>query len=79
MTRVDVALRDSMSTAVRLRVYESLPAGLLDGDPGVRISSHIFVGSKASWCEINDDIPKHEEWAPGEDMNERADSLKRQE
>jgi len=34
--------------------------GTLDGDPGVRPSLHIFVGSKAAWYEIADDAPKHE-------------------
>ena len=33
--------------------------GTLDGDPGVRPSLHIFVGSKAPWYEIADDLPKH--------------------
>ena len=37
-----------------------IPAGLLDGDPGVRTSAHIFVGSKADWVEINDDAPQFE-------------------
>lgn len=53
-----------------------VPAGLLDDDPVARISSHIFVGSKAPWYEISDDLPQHETWAPDEDMNERAESLK---
>lgn len=29
-----------------------VPAGLLDGDPGVRVTGHVFVGSKAPWDEI---------------------------
>jgi hypothetical protein len=33
--------------------------GTLDGDPGVRPSLHIFVGSKAPWYELADDLPKH--------------------
>jgi hypothetical protein len=39
-----------------------VPAGLLDGDPGVRVAGHIFVGSKAPWDEIADDLPQ---WAEG--------------
>ncbi len=35
-----------------------IPAGLLDGDPGVRTSMHMFVGSKANWVEIHDDAPQ---------------------
>ena len=32
--------------------------GTLDGDPGRSIDGHIFVGSKASWYEITDDLPQ---------------------
>ena len=35
-----------------------VPAGCLDGDPGGRPSDHIFVGSKAPWFEIEDDLPR---------------------
>lgn len=33
-----------------------LPLGTLDGDPGVRASAHIHVGSKAPWFVITDDL-----------------------
>ncbi len=36
-----------------------LALGTVDGDPGVRPSLHIFVGSKAPWFEITDDVPQH--------------------
>lgn len=39
----------------------SLAVGTLDDDPGIRPSSHIFVGSKAPWFEITDALPQHEE------------------
>ena len=42
-----------------------IPAGLLDDDPGVKPALHIFVGSKAPWWEITDDLPQFEEWPPG--------------
>ena len=29
-----------------------VPAGLLEGDPGVRVAGHIWVDSKAPWDEI---------------------------
>ncbi len=32
-----------------------VPAGLFDSDPGVRVTGHIFVGSKAPWDEIAGD------------------------
>jgi hypothetical protein len=39
-----------------LRQYPSTPSRLatLDGDPGVRPGSCIFVGGKAPWFEISD-------------------------
>ena len=43
--------------------------GTVEGDPGVRPESHIFVASMAQWHEINDDLPQFDErppdtWAP---------------
>ena len=43
----------------------SVPAGLLDGDPGVRPSMHVFVSSKMEWVNLDDDLAKHEKWVPG--------------
>ena len=36
----------------------------LDDDPGIRPESHCFVGSKASWFEISDDLPQYEGYPP---------------
>jgi hypothetical protein len=38
--------------------------GTVLGDPGLRPEVHIFVGSKAPWYEITDDLPQFEEWPP---------------
>ncbi len=38
--------------------------GSVDGDPGVRIGMHIFVGSKAPWDHIGGDAPQFEEFPP---------------
>lgn len=35
-----------------------VPAGVLEGDPGLRVSGHIFVDSKAPWDEIAGDGPR---------------------
>ena len=35
-------------------------AGGFDSDPELRPSGHIFVGSKAPWFDISDDLPQHE-------------------
>jgi hypothetical protein len=41
-----------------------IPAGVIDDDPGVRASYHIFVGSKAPWHEITDALPQFAEYPP---------------
>lgn len=41
------------------------PAGNMLGDLGVKPESHIFVGSKAAWYTITDDLPQHEKYPPG--------------
>jgi len=38
----------------------SIRFGAIDGDPGIRPQYHTFVGSKAPWDEIHDDLPQHE-------------------
>lgn len=42
-----------------------IPMGTLDDDPGLRPQLHIFVGSKAPWFEITDDLPQYREFPPG--------------
>lgn len=34
--------------------------GCVDGDPGVEIGMHIFVGSRAPWDHIGGDAPQYE-------------------
>ena len=41
-----------------------IAAGLLEDVPELRPQHHIFVGSKASWHEITDDLPQHDEYPP---------------
>lgn len=36
--------------------------GTLHDDPSIRPSAHIFVGSKAAWFTISDDLPQHQEF-----------------
>lgn len=45
--------------------FDFVAVGTLDDDPGARPEAHIFVGSKASWFEIEDDLPQHAEYPPG--------------
>lgn len=35
--------------------------GTLDDDPGVKPECHVFVGSKAPWHDITDDLPQWDE------------------
>jgi hypothetical protein len=37
-----------------------VPAGAIDGDPDARPLRHVFVGKKAPWFEITDELPRHE-------------------
>jgi hypothetical protein len=48
-------------SVVGARVHVAL--GSLVDTPTVEPSSHIFVGSKAPWFEITDDLPQHAEYA----------------
>ena len=45
----------------------SITLGSVEGDPGVRATEHIFVGSKAPWHEIGDALPQHDSWPPAKD------------
>lgn len=47
-----------------------VPAGLLDGDPGVRPALHIFASSKAPWWEIRDELPQFDEEVPGNGVSD---------
>ncbi len=44
-----------------------LPSGCLDDDPGLPLSAHIFVASKAGWHEIAEDVPCFDAFPPGMD------------
>lgn len=47
-----ISRRDSMPDVVRVRL------GTLDTPPEAAPRAHIFVGSKAAWFEIHDDLPQ---------------------
>ncbi len=44
-----------------------IPAGVLDSDPGSRPSVHFYVGSKAPWFKITDDLLQYEDVPPPQD------------
>jgi len=40
-----------------------IPLAILD-DPPIRPECHVFVGSKAPWYEITDDLPQYPQYPP---------------
>lgn len=39
-----------------------VPYGALVDEPALKPTAHMFVGSKAPWYEILDDLPQHDEY-----------------
>lgn len=54
----------SMPNLDRDRGWAVVPMGSLDDPPPAFMAQHIFVGSKAPWDEITDDLPQHEAGPP---------------
>jgi hypothetical protein len=50
-------------SVVREGAYVHVAMGSLADAPSIRPTKHIFVGSKAPWFEITDDLPQFEEHA----------------
>jgi hypothetical protein len=48
-------------SVVREGEWVHVAMGSLVDDPSIRPSEHIYVGSKAPWFEITDDLPQNEE------------------
>ena len=49
---------------VRDGAFAHVAMGTLVDDPTIRPSAHIFVGSKAPWFTITDDLPQYDEHVP---------------
>lgn len=61
----DVRCRECGSflySVVRDGMFVHVTLGTLVDEPAIRPSSHIFVGSKASWFTITDNLPQHQEF-----------------
>jgi len=43
----------------------NVPAGLLDGDPGIRVSRQIFTAGAPAWCPIDATVARHDAWEVG--------------
>ena len=48
-------------SVVRDGAFVHVAMGTLVDDPAIRPTEHIFVGSKAPWFTITDDLPQYEE------------------
>lgn len=44
--------------------HEFVAIGSLDDDTDLKVEAHIFVGSKARWYTIHDELAQHEAYAP---------------
>lgn len=51
-------------SVVRDAAFVHVAMGTLIDTPAIRPSMHIFVGSKAPWFTITDDLPQYDEHAP---------------
>jgi hypothetical protein len=52
-------------SVVRDGAYVHVGMGTLVDEPSIRPSMHIFVGSKAKWHEITDDLPQFDGFPSG--------------
>jgi hypothetical protein len=48
-------------SVVRDGAFVHVNLGTLVDEPSIRPTAHIFVGSKAPWFTITDDLPQHDE------------------
>jgi hypothetical protein len=55
------------------RGLAGVPMGGLDVDPGQAPKAHIFVGSKAPWYTIHDDLPQYVEGLEGARVDDPAE------
>ena len=51
-------------SVVRDGAWVHVTMGTLVDSPTIRPTHHIFVGSRAPWFTITDDLPQYEEFAP---------------
>jgi hypothetical protein len=58
-------------SVVRDNAWAHVAMGTLIDAPSIRPTEHIFVGSKAPWHEITDDLPQYAEFPDGAPLNKR--------
>ena len=59
-------------SVVREGAFVHVAMGTLADAPTIRPSKHIFVGSKAPWFTITDDLPQYEEFPVGPPISPAA-------
>ena len=57
---------------VREGAFVHVAMGTLVDDPTIRPTAHIFVGSKATWFTVADDLPQYDEHVPRSERLEPA-------
>lgn len=57
-------------SVVRDGAYVHVAMGTLADNPTIRPTAHMFVGSKAPWFTITDDLPQYAEYVVAEPNNE---------
>jgi len=57
-----VACGSFLFSVVRDGIFVHVSMGSLVDAPTIRPTKHIFVGSKAAWFEITDDLPQFDEY-----------------
>ena len=57
-------------SVVRDGAYVHVAMGTLVDNPTIRPTAHMFVGSKAPWFTITDDLPQYAEYVIAEPNNE---------
>ena len=45
-------------------IIHGVTLGCVNGDPGIKLSRHIYVDSKAGWEIVPEDVPRYSENAP---------------
>jgi hypothetical protein len=51
-------------SVVQNGAFAHVTFGTLVDEPTIRPSAHIFVGDKAPWFEITDNLPQYDEFPP---------------
>ena len=60
--KLDVVEGERGLMIVREGAWVHVAMGSLADEPSIRPTEHIFVGSKAPWYEITDDLPQNDEY-----------------